>query len=725
MNTFWGHRSEQHRSDQTYTSQTTGRLPRTNLTRGISAIFITALVAGGGVSSVAVAHATQPTTQQFIAEDDVTISEAIEPTVAADGRTNFPVTGEFSLVPGSTSTITVPVPEGMSPELVTATLLGPEGKTIELSSSARPLGTIESASGPVNIAVSAEDLTAENTLALSFDYEGFTGTWCAVDGTAGGNNIPLNISDVSLTVSGDAAMPSSVSEFFTGAQNAIVEIPAESDEALTFAALDMVAGASSIMGQESDVRLIVSGSSEAATVMADLNEIPAALQRKVTLQPGEGDAVTSITADDTGSPRLTLTGGSPELTAAAAAFGLDALALASDADTRGLAATSTPGDVTAAQQTLTLADLGVETISLQGYGSNDAFVNVSQASFGGMLEQIDVNLVGTVSSTAETVTTVQLLWNSVLVDSFNVDPDVSEINRTVTVPATALRSGNGLVIRMQAVNTAQVCVDERLLPPVRMDISTGESTVIATRGSSAVASFQDFPQAFAGTADIAFGAEATSAQITAAGQLVAALQRSQPNRLAFNGVTADELVTGSASGVLIGATADQAQELRTPLRFADLRRISDSGDELTVAVEQPYAALQAVRESDRSLLVLGEHLDGSAADTSVMLAATSDLSGSSWQGLDGSVRLATPGAEPVVLDVNEIIPQAEAKADFNPIAFWAIGLLALLIIAGVLASGVRKRRKRTAELAVASEIDATEKLRVNKHEAPAENNLDT
>ncbi len=696
---------------------------------GLRTGVVAALVLGAHVPSAAPAAAAlepaapvspvTPAVDEPLA-DETPIDQAdsgATPTAAAstealaavpDDAIALPLGSDFTVMSGATSTISFLVPAGLEPLMYRAELLGIRDGEIEVSSRGSTIGVF--AADAVEIAVPLDaGLVQDGALTLEFSFAGVRGNWCIAESTAEMSVDSVAVRDSALLLGGSAEMPESVAQFFgLGARSATVLVAEGDEQQLADAALNLVAAASLALGQDSAVRLVV-GDAEAenATTGGAAGEpaagaaAPIPTHRVVSLVPGRGDVVTSIDRAESGAARLTLTGGPEELAAATKAFARSGIALASAAETVGLAAHSAPA---AGATELSLAQLGIGRVSLEGYGKQEAYIGIAQGSFGRTLERIRVELVGTVSSTAETIATVQLLWNNTLVDSFVVDPAEPQISRSLELPAAALRSGNGLVVRLEAVTANNECIDARLLPQVRLDLDTTRSTVTGVVGAPAVLGFNDFPQAFAGNAQLAFGAQTTAEQLVAAGELVASLQRATPAPLSIETVTAQQLIEGSASGILVGATSEQTNLLRAPLRLAEARVVSDGGGELTVRVDQPFAALQAVRESGRSLLLLGSYPASGDEAAAVMSAAVGGLAGAGWWGLDGRVRVATPGAEPVLIDVNELVPQEEAKADFVPVAWIGIGAVLLLAAAGLLAAGVRARRKRAVRRQVEVEL---------------------
>lgn len=636
---------------------------------------------------------TAPQTAE-VEPGDVETTDPAQAGTAPASAGSLPLGWSFPVASGQSYTASFAVPAGLAPDSFRATVSGERASAIRISSPGRVIAVVDPGEEEVEAPLDASDIDENGRLELTFAFTGGSEAWCAFEEAL--------VRGAALSLVGEVETPESVADFFgAGARAATVELPSAADPALRAAGLNLVTAATAALGQASDVTLRVSGEQGAQQQGSD--DLPPFAQRRVILSPTDGEVSTSIETGDDGIAVLTLAGGPEQLLAAAKAFSQQGIALASAAQTSGLAADPST-DPTRAETSLTLEQLGVDRLSLTGYGRQDGYVDVAQGAFGRTLGGLGIHLRGAVSSTDATIATVQLIWNDTLVDSFVVDPAEPIIDRTVEISGEQLRSGNGLTIRLQAVSANQACVSDGLLPQIRLDIDTATSTVAGVSGRGASAGFAEFPQAFTGATSTAFGEEATAAQLEAAGTLLAALQRATPRPMVVEEIAADDLIGGSGPGILIGATAEQTRALRAPLRLSETRLISDTAGELTVAVDQPFAALQAVRHGGRDLLVLAAYPGGEGADTDgVLTGAVGGLDGTGWWQLYDSVRLATPGKDPVLLQVNDIVPQEETKADYANVAWWALGGLVLLVAVGLIAAAARSRRKRAAREIVDAE----------------------
>lgn len=647
-----------------------------------------------------------PDDDAFVDLDDDTFTDSTNDAGAdADGDTlSLPVGFAFDISGGSAYTVSFDIPRGLVPTTFHGSLQGTPTTELRVKTPTRAVTVIDTSESSFEFSLKPGDVDAQGKLSLTFALP--PGTWCTVDGREGGANYVVTVSDGALEVTGEAALPSTVADFFgPGALEATVDIPVGTEAILGEAALNMVAGANAALGNSAPVALTVEGKKPAAVEdpgISASSSAPAFARRTVVLENGSDPVTTTITRGKGGIPTLTLNGSPDGLISAARAFGQLGIVLASAAETEGLSDHEESSDAispTSLHNTLSVEQLGSPSVSLSGYGRQDAFIAVTQGAFNRPLESMTMNIVGATSVTDMTVGTVQFLWNDTLVDSFVLDPNEPQFDRTFTISGSNLHSGNYLVMRLQAVSANNKCIDESLLPPVRVDVDTQDSTVKATNASSIITpSFQRFPQVFANKVELAFGLEPTATQLSAAGQLIAALQRATPVPLSVTMVPVETLLSSRNPGILIGATSEQAQRLNAPVYFTDPRLINARDTEVVVGVDQPYAALQAVQHNNRSLLVLGANRGEDGGDTTeVIMTAVSSLPGVSWWQLEGDLRLATEGNNPIL--INTVATEDTSASGFSP-EQWGIGT-ALLILALIIATGVGidlyRRQPRTTE----------------------------
>jgi hypothetical protein len=637
------------------------------------------------------------------------LEEAVESEAAATVSGHADPTSRSEraeLASGGSLWIPFAVPTGTTPLEFTAQvalLAGDPEARVQVSSERRHLGTVSPADGEIRLALSGEDVI-DGTVNLVFSLPWDTGRvcWVASETAQREQGTRIAITDASLDYAGEAAPPETVDTFLSPWVER-VDVVTGGDPELLGAGLSAVAAAAHRLGNGSSVSLDAPAAEEVSPVE----------QRVIAFEAGNGPAATRIDADDRGVPRLIVSGAPEELATAAAALGSAGLPLASAAQTEGLAsaAATHPDDALS----LTLDELGTASVSLRGYGVTDSFISVPQDAFGGPVDGYTLHLTGAVSTIEPvTIASAEVLWNDVLVDTLPVDAAEPRIDREIEIPASSVEASNGLVVRLTAVAAGGECIDESLLPQVRLDLDTRASTVTAHRGQAARPGFDRFPQTLGGALTVATGSDSPStAEVQAAGSVVAALQRVSSRQLAITVDSAQQLIDSSRPGLLVGATAEQANALRTPLRLDRFRTLAPSGStELTVAVDQPYAALMALESGDRDLLVVGGWAPEGSAPDDLIASVTGDLDGTDWYSLSGVLRFQAEGDdEPELLDINAVVPQQEYRDDYTWLAWAAAGALVLLLVIVAIAAASRRRRlvaTRQVEAEAASAASTTQ-----------------
>lgn len=586
--------------------------------------------------------------------------------------------------------ITVPVPEGLTPVSLTGSitpvLLGSGSLQVIVA------GLVVQNLDPSVPSILGVPLTGveivEGKVSVSLVYSSSRAdqNWCQV-----ANPASVTVSHISLQVAGSATTPTTLANFFSPAINAVsVQIPDNPSSALEQAALSTVG--SLAYGLGSTVNLSATTASDTTRRVA----LDSVRGRIVTFDP-TGDAVTTtITTDDSGIPVLTIAGPEADLSAAGAALGSDYLALVNSAQTTGL---QQSGSVTSSLSP-TLYDLGAsDRIALAGYGQSASYTGVSQSAFGGPISGATLHLVGTHTDVSDTVlATANVYWNDFLIGSTVLGHDTT-FALDLPIASTRMTADNGLRIVLSAVPRTGECTGPTNVIPIELFIDAKASTIDATRGQGINPGFQRFPQALGGFLPVAFGNGVTSATaVVSAGDIVASVQRQSRVQLDVTVVAASNFLQSSQSGLFVGATSNDSNVLGSPLRLDSFRAINAEAVKFGVGSTVPYAALQAFETSGRNVLMLGGWSpDGSsdALQDLQIMAANYTLNGEAgWTGLSGDLLIAQPSLPNLVsLDSNAIVPQTAVTDDFRGYAIWIGVLIASLVIVGVIGSIVRRRRR--------------------------------
>ncbi|KQQ18911.1 hypothetical protein ASF48_16320 [Rathayibacter sp. Leaf299] len=609
--------------------------------------------------------------------------------------------------------LTLPIADGVTPTRVLGAIEAQEPLTGSLSVvvSGRTVLTLDAATAStLDIPVGQADVV-DGVLAIGFQLTGATGSTgalCEVQGRS------LIVSGLGVVTEGAPAAPTTVGDFFADAVTAVsIVVPDDASDDLRAAGLS--AAASLAARYPSGTAITVS--EESAT--DGRPDLDAAQGRVVRFEAGDGDVVTAL-GDEAGVPALVLTGAEADLAAAGAALGSEYAGLASSATTTGLAQKVIPSSTLEH----TLADFGADRVALGSGGTAASYTTITQSAFGGPVSSIDLDLVGTHSAIPEGVTaTANVYWNDFLIGSSVLGAETA-VDMELSVPTGQLASSNGLSVRLSAVRESDgLCIGSADSVPIELFLDGAGSTVTGVRGESAAPGFGRFPQAFGGELAVAFGESATGADaLRSAGDLVAALQRVQPDPLAVSVVGIDDFVGSDRSGLVVGAGTDEAEELRTPLRLAPFTAIESSRLTYGVGTDAPYAALEAFTTDGRDVVLLGGWSpDGDPTASSALQASVAGWAAEEgWLALPGDLAVSgSTAADPVAIDSNEITPQEEVKDDYSSYAIWflvAAVVIGLLILLGWLA---RRRRSRKVAAYVDAQERAAEEPTHGQHAAEA------
>lgn len=494
---------------------------------------------------------------------------------------------------------------------------------------------------------------------------------------------PVAFRDLSLVYEGSETRPTSLDSFFPNyAPRVDVVIPANASDDVLAAGLAAVGALSARYGSDTVVQLTTTGGVLPRTGPG---------QRVVRIAAGPGEVGTEVSARF-GLPTVTITGNGAALREAAAALGSPRLRLASGQTTEGLSETGSGADVGLSR---TLADLGSDRIVLTGPGPVTTFVGLKQDSFGGPIDELTVKVRGTHTVVPEGLEAqLNTYLNGFLLDSRMLDDD-PELTFDVTADAGLIGPDNGLEFTLSTSGTD--CTSSTL--PIEVHIEGTRSTVEAQRGTGRLTGFGEFPQVLGGELPIAIrvdGPERTAAAIDAA-QIVTALQRASARTLDVELVSADELVDGSESGLLVGASSADADALEAPLRLDGMRLLDYAEADFQVGTDEPFAALEAVQSEGRHVLLLGGWSPEGTSPSALTRKAASYVGTRGWGSLSSDLLVAGGDSPPFTIDSNIVVPQEQRAEERRGFIWWLVGgvaLLLLLLALQVFRTSRRDRRVR-------------------------------
>lgn len=345
----------------------------------------------------------------------------------------------------------------------------------------------------------------------------------------------------------------------------------------------------------------------------------------------------------------------------------------------------------------TLEELGVPGTTLGGWGTSTLEVPLPQDLLGGPDADLDIRLVGSRTAVpAGTSARVDVRVDGALLDSRDLaalDGD-SALDLAVAVPGDRLRPGSTLEVSLVAAPEGGCAAADATLP-VSLDLDVARSTVTPLdQEGTPGAGLDRLPGALGGTLPVAVRTDGRGRAVDAAraARLVAALQRLAGLPLQVELLAADALLAEDRPGLLVGASEQDTLAVQAPVG------LEPGGGLDALPLDEPFAALQAVRHRDRDLLLLGSWAPRAADGGPLLdrlLDRVTDRGGAAWEG--GALVLPAAG-DPFVADPappSDPTSEPEQQNAYAPYLVAAALVLALLLVAQVVAMVRRERRRRS------------------------------
>lgn len=538
------------------------------------------------------------------------------------------------------------------------------------------------------------DVSEEGVLELRVRYEvPATGSGCPSL-----EPLTTELSDLVLTYTGEETAPTSMADFFPALATRVdVQVPRSADNDMLTAGLTAVAALGAVYPEGTQIVLGSPGTVLPRTGIG---------QRVVKLEPlGDGDPADepSVTVTEKfGLQTLVVSGEGEALVDAARDLGSSLLDLVGPAQANGLSVL--PG-VRAADgdAEVTLAELGLEEVTLSGVGLGSTSVRVPQDAFGGPVERLDLRVVGTHTAVdAGSKAQLNTYVNEVLVDSRLLGEE-STLEVEASVPTGRLRPVNEVRFSLAALPVDGVCPATGTDLPLEVSLDPAASTVTGAPGVGSAEGFALFPQVLQGVLPVGVRGRGRMrvAATAQAAELLLTLQRASAAPLAVEVVEAASLIAGDRGGLLVGADQRDALALQAPVPLSAFRQVDADGRTFGVGSDDPFAALQASGPPERPVLVLGSWApDGSkeakTTTQSLVGSVVEQASAGGWSTLEGNVLVAHGDGRTFGLDVAPALPPVDGEEADPPAPWWVlpgIGLLALVLALQVV-SHVRRDRSR-------------------------------
>jgi len=575
-----------------------------------------------------------------------------------------------------TVTLTLPVPAGLTPRALDATVQPPgdlaRGRIDVLSDGVVqqriPLDA-DAVAAPLTIPldlVPVRDGAATVTLHTALYPIGET---CPADWTGRA----LALLDPRIRYDGTPRDPATVGEFLPPILERIeLYLPEQPTAAESAAAASLTTAIGSrYSGREPE--FVVLPAPPAATDDAG------AFTRRIVIHQNDATAQARVLPAQT-TPTL-------ELTGSAAGLADQVRGLRSDLSVLAVQETATLGGTAVVPQLATtdlaFDELGIGAPSATAVGVATVEFGVDQSRIGRRVHDLRLELSGVYTPTTSVRTgIVTVSVGDRVVDSWPAD-DTGRIDRTVSVPDALLSRVTPVTVSLQTSGGTTQCGLEQPVT-IRFD---GTSRVITAPAGAGV-DFAALPHSLLPDVQVAT-ATASLADTARAVGILADLQALSGAPLIPEWVSVDAAVTGDKPAIIVSPDTVPTG-LNLPLTLTGGRALTVTDDTgrtgtVTFPSDVRFASLQVLEDSGRTVLVASATTPAAELDRTLSWLRAEP---GRWATLTGDVVFTAPGQEPMVLTAATTATAADTASDDLGIVGRMLTIGGVLAAAGLLVGGI-------------------------------------
>lgn len=583
-----------------------------------------------------------------------------------------------------TAMLTFPVPQGLVPASLNATLEVPinvAAGTLSVTQDDRTIARIPlpvADQVPVVIPLAGADIIDNSVTVTLRTYLVPVQGYC-LDPTN-----PLRLVNGSVTFDGVELPPATVADFLPPVLRKLtISIPAKPTKAESEAAVRLAAAVVAHYGtQTTSVAVSTIGSGPAAP------QVP--FERGIVIQESP-DTGLSLQGDDGVVPALRISGPANELTNQTRLLSSDIsrLALSSKAVVGPLKATAQlPGNVTTVRE---LGQNGVTAVAL----APQVTVGLDQTRLGRSAHNVRVHLLGSYTPVPAAISArLVAVVGGETIDRWPTD-NTGVIDHWVTVPDRLLQRYTNLGVALNIAGNTGRCGE---FQPLTLTVD-GDSVVQSEPAIPPVpGGFQSLPQALMPRVQVGLGADAFADTVRAT-TIIVGLQRLSALPIDVAVTDVQTAVNSRLPAIVVAADGWNFSRITLPVsptsgRLA-LDGVDDAGAPTTLTLDPAiqFGSLQTVFDGQRTLLVATSN---GAPDQLDELLRWLSSDPRRWSRLGGAAIVATPGHNPVTVGTPPGMVQAPAPTvEDRRIWAWAVG--GGIAAAAAVGSGLILLRSRRGE----------------------------
>lgn len=593
----------------------------------------------------------------------------------------------------TTASLSFPVPPGLVPVALTATLKLPTPArfgSMTVTQDDRFIsrtGVGPADVGPVNISLAGTQVFG-NYVSVKL-----TSTVIPVDGYCFDALNPVQILDGSVKFAGAETAPTTVAAFMPPVLRKLtVALPPKPSAAESDAAVQLIAAVQARYGGSRRAYAVVP-LADGATALPP----SAPLERQVIIKEGPDKGLTL--QGNLGVPALLISGPGDELKNQTRLLTDDSLNLA-----------QTPKAVAGPLETqqkivgnnTTLKEMDMDEFTSIGLWP-EVGIDLEQAKFGHPLQGVRVHLIGSYTPPAPDFgAQVTAEVGGETLGRWPGEANAT-IDHWVDIPDRLLKRSTTLTVSVTTTGNAGYC--GAYLP---LNLTIDGSTEVQVGGTSKPplpAGFTSLPQALMPKVLIGIGANAFADTVRAA-QIIAGLQRFSSVPIVTQVTSLQQAVGSKDPAILIEADNWTQKSIGLPIT-AENGHITVAGVDpdgksvkLTLEPAMKVGSLQTVFDGQRSVLIATSN--GSAAQLDELLRWLSS-DPDRWPGLNGRAIIALQGQPPVAIPIpqselpSETEPTTTPKSGFGLVWKIAAGVVAAAVVGAALILLTMRRRGSKAE----------------------------